>query len=145
MNENNVKLLKEEIKEFWAKLFQKLTEENDNYEDLIAVWNELHSVFLESVNFSLHQLAEQEFDEEDEIMDKIEANSAVIEVKDKNTGLLFRRYIPIDYLETDNGIIISGETLSGTVSEIAFLSDIALSRINDLRGKGPDKDRCGTH
>ena len=100
---------------------------------------------MESVNFSLHQLAEQEFYEEDESMDKIEANSAVIEVKDKNTGLLFRRYIPIDYLETDNGIIISGETLSGTVSEIAFLSDIALSRINDLRGKGPDKDRCGTH
>ncbi|NLW25310.1 MAG: hypothetical protein GXY91_08790 [Clostridia bacterium] len=144
MNENNVNELKEEIRELCSKIFKKLTEDNDNYEDLIASWMELHTVFLESVNSNLHELAEKEFNE-DEIMDKIEAHSAVIEVKDKNTGLLFRRYIPIDYLETDNGIIISGETLSGTVSEIAFLSDLALSRIKDLRGMGPEKDSCGSH
>lgn len=136
--------LKEELKEFSANLFKRLTEEYDNYEDIIAGWNELHTLFLESVNHRLHELAEKELSE-DETMDKIEANSAVIEVKDKHTGLLFRRNIPIDYLETDNGIIIRGETLSGKISEIAFLSDMALSRIKDLRGLGPDKGRCGNH
>ena len=100
---------------------------------------------METINFNLQQLAENEVSKEDEILDNIQAGSVVVEVKDRNTGLMFRRNLPIDYLETDNGVILSGETLSGSISEIAFLSDVAISRMNDLRGKGPDKSRCGGH
>jgi hypothetical protein len=81
----------------------------------------------------------------DEILDKIEADSVVVEVTDKNSGQTFRRTLPISYLENDNGIILSGETVTGQSTEIAFFSDIAISKMSDLRGKGPDTPRCGGH
>lgn len=81
----------------------------------------------------------------DKVLDKIEAGLVVVEVVDKNTGQTFRRNLPINYLENDNGIILSGETITGQPTEIAFFSDIAISKMSDLRGKGPDKPRCNTH
>lgn len=145
MDGNIVHEPEEEIKEFCSKIFERLKKEHENYDDLIARWAELHAILMETINFNLQQLAENEVSKEDEILDNIQAGSVVVEVKDRNTGLMFRRNLPIDYLETDNGVILSGETLSGSISEIAFLSDIAISRMNDLRGKGPDKSRCGGH
>lgn len=145
MDDNLVNGLEEEIKEFCSKIFERLKKEHENYDDLIARWAVLHTTFLDTVNFNLHQLAEKEISKEDEILDNIQANTVIVEVKDRSTGLIFRRNLPIDYLETDNGVILRGETLSGSISEIAFLSDVAISRMNDLRGKGPDKSRCGGH
>lgn len=145
MDGNIVHEPEEEIKEFCSKIFERLKKEHENYDDLIARWAELHAILMETINFNLQQLAENEVSKEDEILDNIQAGSVVVEVKDRNTGLMFRRNLPIDYLETDNGVILSGETLSGSISEIAFLSDVAISRMNDLRGKGPDKSRCGGH
>lgn len=76
------------------------------------------------------------------ILHKIEAHSVIIEVTDETTGKTFRRTLPISYLENSNGLILSGETVEGNPSQIAFLSDSALNRINDLRGHGPDVPRC---
>jgi hypothetical protein len=78
----------------------------------------------------------------EEALNKIEAESVVIEVIDQDTGKVFRRTLPIKYLENSNGLILSGETLEGNPSQIAFLSETAFNKINDLRGKGPDSPRC---
>lgn len=78
-----------------------------------------------------------------EIPDRIEADSIVVEVTDKHTGKVFRRNVPVAYLETDNGVILAGETLAGEPCEIALLSATALARMKDVFGKGPDGDRCG--
>lgn len=72
----------------------------------------------------------------------IEANSITVEIVDKESGRTFRRDLPIKYLETDNGIILSGETLSGVPCEIALLSDTAVARVVDVTGRGPDSHRC---
>lgn len=75
-------------------------------------------------------------------IDKIEADSVIVEVIDKHTGEMYRRTLPVIYLETDNGIILSGETMDGSPSQLNFLSEAALTKINELLGKGPDSPRC---
>lgn len=75
--------------------------------------------------------------------ERIEADSIVVEVTDKLTGEVFRRTLPVAYVETDNGIILAGETLAGEPCEIALLSATGLARLKDVFGKGPDTDRCG--
>jgi hypothetical protein len=82
--------------------------------------------------------------EEQDCPNIIEADCVVIEVIDKNTGKTFRRSLPLAYLETGNGVVLSGESLDGKPVQIRFLSEAALSKINDLIGKGPDHDRCGS-
>ncbi|VBB08789.1 Hypothetical protein LUCI_4081 [Lucifera butyrica] len=79
----------------------------------------------------------------EEQLDKIEADSITVEIIDKKTGRMFRRNLPIRYVETDNGLILSGETMEGIPSQIAFFSETALNRMKDLFGKGPDTHRCG--
>lgn len=81
--------------------------------------------------------------EDNSLLDKVEADWIEIEVIDKNTGRLFRRHLPVGYLETDNGIVLSGETMDGNPVQINFLSEAAFAKINDLLGKGPDQARCG--
>lgn len=81
--------------------------------------------------------------EETNLMDKIEADWIIVEVIDKNTGKMFRRNLPVRYLETANGVALSGETIAGNPSQINLLSEVALKKINDLLGKGPDSARCG--
>lgn len=80
--------------------------------------------------------------EETDFLDKIEADTVVVEVIDNNTGKIFRRNLPIKYVETDNGIRLSGETIDGNPSQIAFYSDSAMTKINELLGNGPDAPRC---
>ncbi|MDF2571289.1 MAG: hypothetical protein K0R55_2893 [Sporomusa sp.] len=80
--------------------------------------------------------------EETNLLDKIEADSIIVEVIDKNTGKTFRRKLPVKYLETDNGLVLSGETLDGNPSQLELLSEAALAKLKDLLGKGPDAPRC---
>jgi len=81
--------------------------------------------------------------QEDYYPDHIEADMVMIEVVDRETGQVFRRQLPLHYLETDNGVMLSGENVSGEPVQITFLSDIALAKMKDLLGQGPDKPRCG--
>lgn len=78
----------------------------------------------------------------DSFTELIEAESVTLEVIDKNTGRVYKRTLPITYKESDNGIILKGENASGIESDLVFLSDTALTRINDVIGKGPDIHRC---
>jgi len=73
---------------------------------------------------------------------RIEADMIVIEITDKHTGMLFKRALPVHYLETANGVVLSGENLEGRSVQIALYSEDALTRLQDLFGKGPDAPRC---
>ena len=90
----------------------------------------------------IRAVEERVMEEETNFMDKIEADWITIEVIDKVTGKMFRRNFPVRYLETDNGVVLFGETLDGKPSQINFLSESALAKINDLLGNGPDHSRC---
>lgn len=81
-------------------------------------------------------------------MDKIteiRASEVTIEVTDERTGQVFRRTLPMDYLETASGLRLSGEDASGKPSEIVFFSRTGMSRLRDMTGGGADSDPCGGH
>ena len=81
---------------------------------------------------------------EDHIFE-ISAREVTVEVVDERTGKTYRRTLPIDYLETANGLILKGENLDGSVSQLVFYSGRGMERLQGLTGKGPDQDPCGTH
>ena len=76
---------------------------------------------------------------------EISAKEVTVEVVDESTGKTYRRTLPIDYYETANGLVLRGENLDGSVSQIVFYSSRGMQRMQDLTGKGPDEDPCGTH
>ena len=76
---------------------------------------------------------------------EISAKEVTIEVVDEATGKTYRRTLPIDYYETANGLVLRGENLDGSISQLVFYSARGMQRMQDLTGKGPDEDPCGTH
>ena len=76
---------------------------------------------------------------------EISAEEVTVEVVDKATGKVYRRTLPIDYYENANGLVLRGENLNGSISQIVFYSARGMQRMQDLTGKGPDEDPCGTH
>ena len=78
----------------------------------------------------------------DDYLSLISAPNAVIEVTDRDTGELFRRYLELSYTENDNGIRLGGEDMGGRATDIVFLSSAALEKMRDLRGGGIDSPRC---
>ena len=78
-------------------------------------------------------------------INQITSPNIVTEIIDEKTGLLFRRYLEIEYNENSNGLVISGENINGDKTEIAFLSETAISRISELKGSGANEPLCDTH
>ena len=76
---------------------------------------------------------------------EISASEVTIEVVDGQTGKVYRRTLPIDYYENANGLVLRGENLDGSVSQLVFYSARGMRRMQDLTGKGPDEDPCGSH
>jgi hypothetical protein len=76
---------------------------------------------------------------------EIVAHEVTVEVKDENTGEVFRRELPIDYFENANFLRLSGENLDGSLSQLVFYTPRGIERVKDITGKGPDHDRCGGH
>lgn len=76
---------------------------------------------------------------------EISAEEVTVEVVDKATGKVYRRTLPIDYYENANGLVLSGENLDGSVSQLIFYSSRGMQRMQDLTGGGPNEDPCGTH
>ena len=76
---------------------------------------------------------------------EISAKEVTIEVIDEATGKTYRRTLPIDYYETANGLVLRGENLDGSISQLVFYSARGMQRMQDLTGAGPDEDPCGTH
>ena len=81
----------------------------------------------------------------DEKISQISAQEVTVEVVDAATGKVYRRVLPIDYYENANGIVLRGENLDGSVSQLVFYSARGMQRLQDLTGKGPDEDPCGSH
>jgi len=138
--------LKEELLEFYNAQFSKIIKVSDikSYNQLLSIWMNFCKLLVDSANTIIQKQSENfTGDEKTRTIEQIEAQSVIIEVVDQKTGYLFRRKLPMKYFETDNGIILSGENSNGSPSDITFLSDTALERINDLTGKGPDTPRCG--
>lgn len=73
---------------------------------------------------------------------QISTPNIVAEIIDEKTGLLFRRYLEIEYAENSNGLMFSGENINGEKAEIAFLSETAISRISELKGNGENDPPC---
>ncbi len=76
---------------------------------------------------------------------EITASSVTVEVRDEQSGEVFRRELPIDYYENANFLRLSGENLDGSLSQIVFYTARGIERVKDITGKGPDHDRCGGH
>lgn len=76
---------------------------------------------------------------------EIHANMVTLEVTDEQTGQTFRRELPIEFYENANFLRLRGEDMSGKPSELVFLSNTGMRRMQDLMGNGPDEDPCGTH
>ena len=76
---------------------------------------------------------------------EIIAHEVTVEVRDENTGEIFRRELPIDYFENANFLRLSGENLDGSLSQLVFYTPRGIERVKDVAGKGPDHDRCGGH
>ena len=81
----------------------------------------------------------------DETVFAITAKEVTVEVVDEASGKLYRRTLPIDYYETANALVLRGENLDGSVSQLVFYSARGMQRMQDLTGKGPDEDPCGSH
>ena len=76
---------------------------------------------------------------------EIVAHEVTVEIRDENTGEVFRRELPIDYFENANFLRLSGENLDGSLSQLVFYTPRGIERVKDITGKGPDHDRCGGH
>lgn len=76
---------------------------------------------------------------------QISAQEVTLEVTDSASGKTYRRTLPIDYLETANTLVLRGENLDGSLSQLVFYTARGMQRLQDLTGNGPDKDPCGTH
>ncbi len=109
--------------------------------DLTALREEIYEILITTTNRLLDELPGQN-GETDSPPEHIEADTVTLEVIDKHTGKLYRRCLPLEYSETDNGLTLSGENLSGETSQIAFLSEAAVQKITDITGRGLDKPRC---
>ena len=81
---------------------------------------------------------------EEEILD-ISAREVTVEVTDERTGKKYRRSLPIDYYENANTLVLRGENLDGSFSQLVFYSGRGMERLRDMTGGGPDKDPCGSH
>ena len=76
---------------------------------------------------------------------QISAREVTLEVTDSVSGKTYRRTLPIDYLETANTLVLRGENLDGSLSQLVFYTARGMQRLQDLTGNGPDKNPCGTH
>lgn len=74
--------------------------------------------------------------------DAIQAPNAVVEVIDEETGQLIRRYLELTYQENSNGLRLIGEDLAGQESQIVFLSETAIAKMQELQGNGADEPSC---
>ena len=75
-------------------------------------------------------------------VDQITAEMVELLVTDENSGRFFRRTLPLSFRENDNGLRLIGESLDGSITEIAFISGTAVDKIKNLTGHGPDESRC---
>jgi hypothetical protein len=147
MNESIPLDVKQEFSAFCGETMRRLSHNTAKYSELLALWQELHDAYLKVAATTLQQWAET-YDQSNEtklVLNKIEADVITVEVIDQNNGKMFRRNFPIKYVETANGVILSGETLEGKPSQLVLLSEFACTKIDDVTGRGADSPRDHDH
>ena len=76
---------------------------------------------------------------------EINADVVTVEVRDKNTGEVYRRELPIEYTENANFLRLRAEGYTGRMAELVFFTPRGIERLRDMTGKGADHDDCGTY
>ena len=76
---------------------------------------------------------------------ELAADTVTVEITDRATGQVYRRELPIDYYENANFLRLRGESFTGAMAELVFLTGRGVERVQDLTGRGADHDACGTH
>ena len=76
---------------------------------------------------------------------EINADVVTVEVRDKNTGEVYRRELPIEYTENANFLRLRAEGYTGQMAELVFFTPRGIERLRDMTGKGADHDDCGTY
>ncbi|HBS59226.1 MAG: hypothetical protein AAGU23_04275 [Bacillota bacterium] len=139
MKKSKKATIEDKMSAFCREMMEELAEKSEgDYDALMTAWREMHTIYNAVTAEILQQWADEYTFDDGEVVDVLEANEAVVEFWDRNTGKLFRRNLPINCMETANGIVLTGETMEGQPSKIAFLSETALQKIHDLIGKGAD-------
>lgn len=75
----------------------------------------------------------------------INASKVTIHVQDEAAGRIYSRLLPLTYRENNNGLVLSGENVSGEPSEIVFFSETAVDKVSDITGHGEDHSPCKSH
>ena len=76
---------------------------------------------------------------------EIRAAEVTVEVKDAATGEVYRRTLPIDYVENATALRLMAEDGQGNPAQLVFYSNFGLKKLRGLTGGGPDKAPCGGH
>jgi len=122
------------INSFIGEMLQKANP--STREEMMALRNHFYAAFEEAFSDLLKE-GEPESD-----IDQIVANSVILELVDAETGQFCRRPVELRYEENDNGIVLTGEDMTGRSSSIVFLSEAYLKKLVDISGQGPNEHRC---
>ncbi len=76
---------------------------------------------------------------------RITAEQVQLLVTDQETGRPFLRSLPLDYLETSNGITLAGESYAAQPTQIVFFTEFALGKLLELQGEEGDCDHDHDH
>lgn len=108
--------------------------EEENLESLA----QLHKQILQA----LHAQMELRYQKISQPVDHLSAHTVTVEFQDDTQKRIYRRTLPLDYEENNNGIVLTGENIHGMESSIAFLSNTAAEKIMALTGVGWENPRC---
>lgn len=101
---------------------------------------ELHSMILQALDACM----EQKYPLMD--TDHITSSEVLLHVKDRDTGRVYSRKLPLDYKENNNGLTLDGETADGKASSIVFYSETAIEKFADITGRGEKHNHsCGEY
>ena len=67
--------------------------------------------------------------------DHITSSEVLLHVKDRDTGRVYSRKLPLDYKENNNGLTLDGETADGKASSSVFYSETAIEKKTDITGR----------
>ncbi len=122
----------EKVKELKSCIGSRIGREGDPDRMIPALWE------------ALTQLAREE-EEKRPPLTKITASQVRLLVTDDETGRVFERTLPLDYLETSNGITLSGETYAAQPTQIVFYTEFALGKLLELQGEEGEGDHDHPH
>lgn len=131
-----MKDLKTEIKHQCASMIESLSAQWT--EESLDTLGLLHEQILAAVTEQL-ELCYQKLRKP---TDRLSAQTVTLEFKDEGDKSVYRRTLPLEYVENDNGIVLTGEDIHGAAASIAFLSASAVEKISALTGKGWQNPRC---